>query len=289
MDIYGFLTAHHLPNSYADTAQMWFIPLCEQLLKHQKSAKKPFIVGINGCQGSGKSTLTSFIETFLKSEHDMRVVSLSIDDFYLDKNHRNALAIKVHPLLKTRGVPGTHNISLALDTFSMLEKGERTQLPRFDKSTDNPFPISQWPVMDALPDVIILEGWCVGVSPQESSALTHPVNALESEEDSLCTWRSFVNSELGNQYQTLFNKIDYSVMLAAPSFDSVLHWRLEQEHKLAKTSKGEKTGVMNDDEVARFIEHYQRLTEHALSTLPQQCDTVFYLDEHRNITQQDLK
>ena len=78
-------------------------------------------------------------------------------------------------------------------------------------------------------------------------------------------------------------------MLAAPSFDSVLHWRLEQEHKLAKTSKGEKTGVMNDDEVARFIEHYQRLTEHALSTLPQQCDTVFYLDEHRNITQQDLK
>jgi len=289
MDIHGFLTAHHLPSSYADTAQMWFIPLREQLLKHQKSAKKPFIVGINGCQGSGKSTLTSFIETFLKSEHDMRVVSLSIDDFYLDKNHRNALAIKVHPLLKTRGVPGTHNISLALDTFSMLEKGERTQLPRFDKSTDNPFPISQWPVMDALPDVIILEGWCVGVSPQESSALTHPVNALESEEDSLCTWRSFVNSELGNQYQTLFNKIDYSVMLAAPSFDSVLHWRLEQEHKLAKTSKGEKTGVMNDDEVARFIEHYQRLTEHALSTLPQQCDTVFYLDEHRNITQQDLK
>lgn len=289
MDIYGFLTAHHLPASYADTAQTWFIPLCEQLLKHQKSAKKPFIVGINGCQGSGKSTLTSFIETFLQSEHDMRVVSLSIDDFYLDKTHRNALAVKVHPLLKTRGVPGTHNMPLALDTFSMLERGERTQLPRFDKSTDNPLPASEWPVMDATPDVIILEGWCVGVSPQEYSALKIPVNDLESEEDELCTWRSFVNSELANQYQTLFNKIDYSVMLAAPSFDSVLNWRLEQEHKLAKSTRGEKTGVMNDLEIARFIQHYQRLTEHALRTLPQQCDTVFYLDEHRNITQQDLK
>ncbi|APE05308.1 MAG: kinase [Alteromonas sp.] len=289
MDIHGFLTAHHLPSSYADTAQKWFTPLCERLIKHQKGAKKPFILGINGCQGSGKSTLTNFIETFLETEHDLRVVSLSIDDFYLDKASRNALAIKVHPLLRTRGVPGTHDIPLALETFAKLTNGEPTRLPRFDKASDNPFPVGNWPLISETPDVIILEGWCVGVPPQAKSALRTPVNALEENEDSLCTWRTFVNGELQDQYQTLFEKIDYSVMLAAPSFDCVYQWRLEQEHKLARATKNQADGIMSDEEVARFIQHYQRLTEHALATLPDKCNTVFHLDEQRTISQQDLK
>ncbi|MCG7815216.1 kinase, partial [Alteromonas sp. MCA-1] len=114
MDIHGFLTTHQLPSTYAETAQKWFTPLCEQLLKHHDGATQPFIVGINGSQGSGKSTLTSFIESFLTSVHNKKVVSLSIDDFYYDQSQRNALAIKVHPLLATRGVPGTHDIPQAL-------------------------------------------------------------------------------------------------------------------------------------------------------------------------------
>ena len=166
MDIHGFLTTHQLPSSYAETAQKWFTPLCEQLLKHQEGAAKPFIVGINGSQGSGKSTLTSFIEYYLSSVHGKQVVSLSIDDFYFDQSQRNALAIKVHPLLATRGVPGTHNIPLALDTLRNLDSGSRTLLPRFDKATDNPFPTEQWPVIASSPDFIILEGWCVGATPQ---------------------------------------------------------------------------------------------------------------------------
>ena len=151
MDIHGFLTTHQLPSSYAETAQKWFTPLCEQLLKHQEGATKPFIVGINGSQGSGKSTLTSFIEYYLSSVHGKQVVSLSIDDFYFDQSQRNALAIKVHPLLATRGVPGTHNIPLALDTLRNLDSGSRTLLPRFDKATDNPFPTEQWPVIASSP------------------------------------------------------------------------------------------------------------------------------------------
>jgi len=289
MDIHGFLTTHQLPSSYAETAQKWFTPLCEQLLKHQEGATKPFIVGINGSQGSGKSTLTSFIEYYLSSVHGKQVVSLSIDDFYFDQSQRNALAIKVHPLLATRGVPGTHNIPLALDTLRNLDSGSRTLLPRFDKATDNPFPTEQWPVIASSPSFIILEGWCVGATPQSQSELKPPINHLEEVEDPLGIWRSFVNTELAGDYQTLFAKIDYRIMLKAPSFDCVYQWRLEQEHKLAKKAAKNSTGVMSDEEVANFVQHYQRITEHALRQLPKESDTVFYLDETRTITKQDVK
>ncbi|WP_346993708.1 kinase [Alteromonas gracilis] len=289
MDIHGFLATHQLPSSYAEIAQKWFTPLCERLLKHQKGANKPFVVGINGCQGSGKSTLTSFIEATLTSVYNKRVVSLSIDDFYLDQSERSALAIKVHPLLKTRGVPGTHDITLALSTLRQLDNSERTALPRFNKATDNPFPKEQWPVIEQAPDFIILEGWCVGVPAQSSAEVKAPINHLEEVEDPLGIWRSFVNTELVGQYQTLFNKIDYSVMLKAPSFDCVYQWRLEQEHKLAASSKGEGSGIMSDEEVANFVQHYQRITEHALRSLPDKCDTVFRLDSTRTITEQDIK
>jgi D-glycerate 3-kinase len=289
MDIHGFLATHQLPSSYAEIAQKWFTPLCEQLLKHQHGANKPFVVGINGCQGSGKSTLTSFIETFLTSVHNKRVVSLSIDDFYLDQSGRSALAIKVHPLLKTRGVPGTHDINLALSTLKQLDKGLRTALPRFNKATDNPFPQAQWPVVDDMPDFVILEGWCVGVPAQASTHVKQPINHLEEVEDPLGIWRSYVNTELAGQYQTLFNRIDYSVMLKAPSFDCVYQWRLEQEHKLAASANGKGAGIMSDEEVANFVQHYQRITEHALDCLPSKCDTVFRLDSTRTITEQDVK
>lgn len=289
MDIHGFLTTHQLPSSYAEIAQQWFKPLCERLIKHQKGASRPLIVGINGSQGSGKSTLTSFIEAYLSSVHGKRVVSLSIDDFYFDQSQRNALAIKVHPLLKTRGVPGTHDVTLALNTFRSLDKGARTLLPRFNKATDNPFPQEQWPVIEVKPDFIILEGWCVGAIPQSNSEIKKPINHLEEVEDPLAIWRSFVNTELAGEYQTLFEKIDYRIMLKAPSFDCVYQWRLEQEHKLAAKALEERDGVMSDEEVANFVQHYQRITEHALQYLPEKCDTVFYLDEKRTITEQDVK
>ena len=93
----------------------WFSPLLE---KYQTARDKPLIIGINGSQGSGKSTLADYLCTMLNERYQLRCVSLSLDDFYLTKLERQQLASQVHPLLETRGVPGTHDIPLALETIA---------------------------------------------------------------------------------------------------------------------------------------------------------------------------
>lgn len=283
MDITSFLTTHRLPSSYSEVAQKWFMPLGDEIAEHQKGAGRPFFVGVNGCQGSGKSTLSDFLVYYLTQQYELNVVSLSLDDFYLDKSSRNALAVKVHPLLATRGVPGTHNVELAQFTFDRLKDYGTVSIPRFNKSIDDPYPVIDWPVVHCPPDIVIVEGWCWGAPAQDSSALIQPVNDLEDTHDPLGVWRRYVNTQLEEAYQPLFDQMQYWVMLKAPSFEQVYHWRLEQEQKLiAKVGKNA-SGTMNELQVKRFIAHYQRLTEHCLNVLADKCDHVFELDDQRNI------
>lgn len=288
MDIERFLATHRLPQSYASTAQKWFNPLCERINAHQLSANKTIVVGINGSQGSGKSTLSDYIQTYLEETFSKTVVSLSIDDFYLSRAQRQILSKTVHPLFVTRGVPGTHDTALALSVIANLKSGDSVAIPRFNKATDDPFPAEEWPVVTEAPDVIILEGWCVGISAQSTELLERPVNTLEADEDPEGTWRNYANSALSDHYQTLFSQLDYKVMLKAPSFDCVYRWRCEQEHKLAESGV-EGAHIMSDEAILRFIQHYQRLTEHALSTLPNQCNTVFKLDHQRIISSEEVR
>lgn len=288
MDIERFLATHRLPQSYAVTAQKWFNPLCERISAHQSCAKAPILVGINGSQGSGKSTLSHYIEAYLAETFSKKVVCLSIDDFYFSRAHRQALSETVHPLFVTRGVPGTHDTALALSVISGLKSDQPVTIPRFNKATDNPFPSNEWPQVTSAPDVIIFEGWCVGVTAQDDELLESPINTLEANEDSEGIWRKYSNSALADAYQTLFSQLDYKIMLKAPSFDCVYRWRCEQEHKLAE-SGAEGAHIMSDEAILRFIQHYQRLTEHALQTLPDQCNTVFKLDHQRIISSEEVR
>ena len=213
-----------------------------------------------------------------------RVAVLSIDDFYLTRRERKQLAHSVHPLLQTRGVPGTHDLALALqtvDSLLSLSPGDTIQLPRFDKSCDDRAPQSQWPTIDGPVDMVILEGWCVGSRPQSANELTTPINALEENEDSDGRWRQFVNDSLKN-YQQLFERLHTMVMLKAPDFSCVYRWRLEQEQKLAAL-RPDGSGVMSAEEIARFIQHYQRLTEANLITLPSHADVILELNHQHGI------
>ncbi|WP_019528579.1 hypothetical protein [Dasania marina] len=284
-----FQTQHQLPDGYLTSAHNHYTPLINTLLQQHAHSQQTLTLGINGSQGSGKTTMAAYLHTVLSHQHKLKVVSLSIDDFYLSKSARLHLAKTVHPLLATRGVPGTHDIALALTTLAALKKPGRVAIPRFNKASDDCLAREQWANISAPVDIIILEGWCLGASPQSDAELSPAINSLEAEHDSDGTWRHYVNQQLAQHYQTLHEQIDTWAMLKAPSFDCIYQWRLEQEHKLAASIKAgqgseqEASGVMSDEAIKQFVMYFQRITEQLLKNLPARVAFLFNLDQNREI------
>ena len=283
----AFLTRHGLGAAYLETALKWFAPLASRLAEHHHGAGRPVLVAINGCQGSGKTTLGDYLCAALLAEHDLNAVALSLDDFYLTRAQREALASTVHPLLSTRGVPGTHDIALLRDTLTQLLAPElqgEVAIPRFDKSLDDRRPLPEWDRVTRPVQVVLLEGWCLGARPESAQALSRPINELERKEDPEGHWRKFSNDVLLREFLPLYSAIDQWVMLAAPSFDCVFEWRKEQEQKLAESlSSREAVGLMNDGQLRRFLQHYERITRTCLEQLPARSNHLFNLDEQRRI------
>lgn len=246
---------------------------------------RPFILGLCGAQGSGKSTLSQALVQRLQAR-GLKAAILSLDDLYLSRAARAALAKTIHPLFITRGVPGTHDAALGIDVLDAVRRRSPVALPRFDKSTDEPIPAHLWPEVADL-DLLIFEGWCVGAMPQPAADLAEPVNGLERTQDLDATWRTRVNIDLAGPYADLFARIDKLVLLAAPDFAVVATWRTQQEHDLSRMLEREgRTGtkVMTDAEIRHFIQHYERLTRYILSEMPHRADLTLRLDANRGLT-----
>ncbi|MEI9851569.1 MAG: kinase [Sphingomonas sp.] len=238
----------------------------------------PLLVGINGAQGSGKTTLCRFLGALL-AEHGLRSAVLSLDDLYLPRMERQALARTLHPLFATRGVPGTHDVPLATAILDALLAGEAAALPQFDKSIDDR--AAETVAVPAGTDIVLFEGWCVGAPPQPAADLVRPINRLEAEEDADGVWRGAVNAALAGDYARLFARIGTLVMLRPPGFGSVFAARRLQEEKLR--ARGGGAQMMDDAALERFIQHYERLTRHMLAVLPERADVRFDLDARQNI------
>lgn len=281
----AFLQRERLPAAYLESARRWFDPLAARLRDTACHAPGSLIVGINGSQGSGKSTLAAYLAAALEA-CDLSVANLSLDDFYLPREAREGLARAVHPLLKTRGVPGTHDMTLlegTLDHLAHAAAGERYRIPRFDKARDDRCPEALWPELTGAVDVVLLEGWCLGAMSAKASEIEAPINALERSRDSDLRWRLFVERALRQDFEPLYPRIQCWVMLRAPSFDCVLAWRTEQERKLAARAGPEAPAIMNDAELRNFVDHYQRLTERCLSELPARVRICYDLGPDRGI------
>ncbi len=263
-----------------------YLPLANLIHTGLNTEDKTQIIGINGAQGSGKSTFCALLKVVLEEQYKMRVVSFSIDDFYLSHSDRERLAQEVHPLLFTRGVPGTHDVRLCEQVISSLcEASSKTEtiIPRFNKATDDPFPKTQWDIFVGKPNVILFDGWFVGAVEQKETELLTPVNDLERNEDPYCVWRRYVNSQLKDNYRPLFDKIDILVMLKIASFDRVYEWRKLQETKLRmQTSDQKNLRIMSEDELKRFISHFERLTRYMLREMPCRADMLLSVGgDHR--------
>jgi len=279
-----FITRHKLPARFHNLIDNHYSPLASWLIRQQPS-EKTALLGINGAQGTGKSTLAEFLQFSLTEQEKWHVAVLSIDDFYLTRNERRKLGKTVHPLLKTRGVPGTHDLQLLsgyIRRLGSLGTDAPLALPRFDKARDDRAPEEIWPVVTGPIDLIILEGWCVGSTPQTPDALLKPVNRLERDMDPDGKWRIFVNQQLERRYADLFAELDYLLFLQAPDFDAVFRWRLEQEKKLAEKSPTDSAGIMDRVQIAEFIQYYERLTKANFVSLPKIADVVLELDRNHD-------
>ena len=285
-----FLQEASLPDSVASNYMRWYAGVTRSLAQRAKTANLAPLVGFSGCQGSGKSTLVALMAKVMREFHGVSAVVLSLDDFYLTKAARAALAESIHPLFATRGVPGTHDLPLLNETIAALRQpgaGGTVPLPAFDKALDDRTELVHWRQVSAPMQLIFLEGWCVGLSPQRESELEVPINPMEAEQDPSLVWRREVNRQLATEYADVFGNLDALLLLQAPSFDAVFEWRWQQEQRLSKQFQQDHPDrldpTMSRSEVADFILHYQRLTEHGLKTLPDRADFVWELANDRSV------
>lgn len=278
-----FIAERGLPPEYARSAQRWLIPLAEEAAAAVQNNKLK-VLGIVGCQGSGKSTLADLLARLLINQ-GIAVTALSLDDFYHTREKRRELGKEIHPLLRTRGVPGTHDILLALETLdALLNANGPVAVPRFDKARDDRRPRAQWDLVEAPVDLVILEGWCVAARPQPPEELETAINELEATEDPDGQWRRYVNQCLAEDYPPLFKRIDRLIALLAPSFDCVYGWRQRQEEQL---EAGSGDAIMDKAAVQRFVQHFERITRYNLPHQARDADVVFYLDHNQRVLKRE--
>jgi D-glycerate 3-kinase len=234
------------------------------------------VIAINGAQGSGKSTLARLVADALRDFHGLKPALLALDDFYLTKAERLELAHTIHPLCATRGVPGTHDVQLMARTFDGLAAAgphDRIALPAFGKLADDRLPEAQWPKFEGRPDLILFEGWCVGLRGEDVPEWAGPINQLERECDPDGAWFAWSLKALREVYPAIWNRIGFLVSIEVPDLETVIASRLLQEQGLP----GDRPR-MDRAAVTRFVEHYERYTRALWAAMPRRAEMLFRRD-----------
>ena len=264
----------------------FLIPVCFWISKKANN-KQPYFVGLAGGQGTGKTTISSLLEIILRKYFKLNVFKISIDDFYRTRKERFNLSKKVHPLLMTRGVPGTHDIKIMLDFFrkSKTKKFKSFKLPKFNKAIDDRCKKNQWYTIKKRPDVVIFEGWCVGARAEKNSTIKKSINSLEKTNDAQLIWRNYVNKQLKTKYKKLYDQLDCLVYLKAKNFSLLQKWRLIQEKKLWLKNKNKKTNnkIMSKGDVINFMQTYQRVTQNMFKFAPSYASVILNLNSNHQI------
>ena len=252
----------------------FIIPIINKI---NNSKDNKFIIA--GSQGAGKSTLAKIFKLVLENAYKKQVMLLSIDDYYLSKNKRKKLSKNIHPLLITRGVPGTHDIvALKNDIINFQKKKFPISAPKFNKLKDD---ISSKKNIIKNAEILLLEGWCCGSSSINKKYLFQNINRLETIFDKNKKWRQYYNSQLKKDYKKVFSLFDQQIYIQPPSFSYILKWRYNQEKNNALKSRNK--DFMNKKDLQKFIQHYEKLTKWMMKTMPAKADILIKIDSNQKI------
>ncbi len=240
--------------------KMIIVPIVARLQKIHK--KGTTIVGIQGGQGTGKTTIVQFLERHLEKK-GFKVQSFSIDDFYKTWKERSELQQK-YPSNSyyqiSRGLPGTHRVKFLLETLQRAKAGKDFEIPIFDKSLydGKGDVLATVRKVKGRQDFVILEGWCVGLPEVDSQTFLgvckkNGIN-IQKLDPTLQEHKAVL--KFVKEYQPLWKLLDYQIMLKADSPEVHKKWRLLQEQRL-KEKKGE---GMGKKEVYAFVEPYLPFT-----------------------------
>jgi len=263
----------------------FLIPICFWIVK-KADKQKPYFVGLSGGQGTGKTTISSIIKIILEKYFKLKVFKISIDDFYKTKKERINLSKKIHPMLMTRGVPGTHDIKMMLDFFkkTKVKSFKKMKLPNFNKAIDDRSPKKNWYKINQQPDIVIFEGWCVGAKAEINKSLKKPINSIEKTSDQNLIWRKYVNQQLKTKYKKLYSQLNCMIYLKAKNFSLLQKWRLKQEKKLwLKTNEKSRHKIMSKRDVINFMQTYQRITQNMFKNMPKYASIILNLNDKHQI------
>ena len=288
----GSLKSHCNKNFITIEDDYFFQNIVSTLSAHLFSLNEhhhPLKVCISGGQGSGKTSLSELLQIALREYASKSCAAFSIDDIYKTSLEREKLSRDIHPLCKIRGVPGTHDVELGINTISNLsgaKENTMTPIPAFSKPNDKRVPEAEWFQYNGKPDIILFDAWCGGVPSQPEDSWQGPINELEASEDPNGVWWKWSNDALGGSYQDLFSLFDILIMIEVPDMQTVFESRWLQEQTLAKhlAGTGDENKIMTRSQVDRFVMHYERLTLHILAELPKLADIVLKRDREFKFT-----
>jgi len=233
----------------ATTLWHLWIPLGVQLATKQTLLKRSLIQGILGGQGTGKTTMGRMLKLIL-SQLGYKTLSISIDDLYKTYAERQQLR-ETDPRLIWRGPPGTHDVDLGLQVLDRLrhQTGEPIKVPRFDKSAYEGAGDRTEPELVEAADIVLFEGWFVGVRPVESDIWADAPKPIITEAD-----RQFArdNNHRLREYLPLWDRLDSLIVLDPVDYRLSLAWRKQAEHEtIARGKSG-----MSDREIEEFVHYF---------------------------------
>ena len=249
-------------NIYSEKERKLVINPILNKIKSLRKNGQTTIIGLQGGQGTGKSTLSSYLkEELIKQGY--KVQAFSIDDFYKTNAERQKLRKKYknNPFYQiSRGLPGTHRIDFLLKTLKLIKAGKDFEIPVFDKSLHN----AQGDVLKKTikvkgrQDFIFFEGWCVGITYASALELKKICEKNKIGLNKIDSTLKHSKIILGyvKKYEPLWQYMDLMIMMKPSSADLHKKWRFQAEKELKK-KKGK---GMDEKGVNHFVDIFLPFT-----------------------------